>query len=177
MSHPLDKFRFCPVCGSEAFEVNNFKSKKCRHCGFTYYANPCSATVAFILNEKGQLLVARRGKEPAKGTLDLVGGFVDMDETSEQGMLREIKEETGMEVNECRYLFSIPNIYEYSNMPIHTLDMFYEVHVEAGAEAHAADDAADSQWIPLSRVRAELFGLHSISQAVRKFTASVPTAV
>ncbi len=169
MSHPLDKFRFCPVCGSEAFEVNNFKSKKCRHCGFTYYANPCSATVAFILNEKGQLLVARRGKEPAKGTLDLVGGFVDMDETSEQGMLREIKEETGMEVNECRYLFSIPNIYEYSNMPIHTLDMFYIVHVASTEKVKADDDVAELKWLELQDVDYRLFGLQSISQGVKRF--------
>ena len=48
--HPLEKFRFCPVCGSAHFVVNNFKSKKCEDCGFTYYANPCSATAAFIIN-------------------------------------------------------------------------------------------------------------------------------
>ena len=36
MKHPLDKFRYCPVCGSERFEVNNVKSKKCQACGFTY---------------------------------------------------------------------------------------------------------------------------------------------
>ena len=51
MSHDLDKFKFCPVCGSQHFEINNFKSKKCKDCGFTYYLNPSSATVAFILNE------------------------------------------------------------------------------------------------------------------------------
>ena len=50
MGHPLEIFRYCPVCGSEHFLVNNFKSKKCQDCGFTYYANPCSATAAFIVN-------------------------------------------------------------------------------------------------------------------------------
>ena len=78
MHHPLEKFIFCPVCGNKSFNINDFKSKKCGTCGFTYYANPCSATAAFILNDRGELLVAKRGKEPAKGTLDLPGGFVDM---------------------------------------------------------------------------------------------------
>ena len=90
MSHVLDKFKFCPVCGSQHFEINNFKSKKCKDCGFTYYLNPSSATVAFILNEKEELLVVRRKNEPAKGTLDLPGGFVDMDETGEEGVAREV---------------------------------------------------------------------------------------
>ena len=57
MSHVLDKFKFCPVCGSPNFEINNIKSKKCKDCGFSYYLNPSSATVAFILNEKDELLV------------------------------------------------------------------------------------------------------------------------
>ena len=78
MGHPLELFRYCPVCGSQHFVINNFKSKKCEDCGFTYYANPCAATAAFILNDRNELLVVRRAKEPAKGTLDLPGGFVDM---------------------------------------------------------------------------------------------------
>ena len=122
-NHPLDLFHFCPKCGSDLFEEHNFKSKHCSNCGFTYYQNPSSATAAFILNSKGELLVARRGKEPAKGTLDLPGGFVDNDESGEQGIIREIKEETGLDIPEVEYLFSIPNIYRYSGMDIHTLDI------------------------------------------------------
>ena len=38
MKHPLEKFKYCPVCGSAQFVVNNFKSKKCEDCGFIYYA-------------------------------------------------------------------------------------------------------------------------------------------
>lgn len=67
MSHVLDKFQFCPVCGSNHFEINNIKSKKCKDCGFSYYLNPSSATVALILNSKEELLAVRRKKDPAKG--------------------------------------------------------------------------------------------------------------
>lgn len=91
MSHVLDKFQFCPVCGSNHFEINNIKSKKCKDCGFSYYLNPSSATVALILNSKEELLAVRRKKDPAKGALDLPGGFVDMDETGEEGIAREVK--------------------------------------------------------------------------------------
>ena len=75
MEHPLNQFKYCPKCGSAAFEIHNEKSKQCTDCGFVYYFNPSSATVALILNEKDELLVCRRAKEPAKGTLDLPGGF------------------------------------------------------------------------------------------------------
>lgn len=98
MKHPLAQFLYCPECGSPHFEVNNEKSKKCTDCGFVYYFNPSAATVALILNEKNELLVCRRAKEPAKGTLDLPGGFIDMNETGEEGVAREVLEETGLKV-------------------------------------------------------------------------------
>lgn len=169
MEHPLKLFKYCPKCGSTNFEEHNFKSKHCIDCGFTYYQNPSSATAAFILNPKGELLVTRRGKEPAQGTLDLPGGFVDNNESGEEGIIREIKEETGLDVKEVNYLFSIPNIYRYSGMDIHTLDMFYVCHVEDDVTIKAADDAADCFWVPLREIYVERFGLRSIRQAVHTF--------
>lgn len=173
--HPLEAFLYCPKCGSKLFKEHNFKSKHCSNCGFTYYQNPSSATAAFILNNKDELLVIRRAKEPAKGTLDLPGGFVDNGESSEQGILREIKEETGLtiDVNNTKYLFSIPNIYPYSGMNIHTVDMFYLCHIQDNAALpQAADDAAECFWIPLCDVNVEHFGLCSIRQAVHRFIQS-----
>ena len=170
MEHPLQKFMFCPVCGSKHFVVNNFKSKRCQDCGFTYYANPCSATAAFIVNDKQEMQVVRRAKEPAKGTLDLPGGFVDMDETVEQGMIREIKEETGLDVEEIQYLFSSPNVYMYSGIGVHTLDMDFLVPVHGDSVAvKAADDAAEALWIPIKEVNPAEFGLISIRNAVIRF--------
>ena len=170
MEHPLEKFKYCPVCGSDHFVVNNFKSKKCEDCGFTYYANPCSATAAFIVNENDEMLVVRRAKEPALGTYDLPGGFCDMGETVEEGMRREIKEETGLEVQDIQYLFSSPNVYQYSGMGIHTLDMDYLVRVKGGRLAiQAADDAAEAFWIPINIVNPADFGLTSIRNAVIRF--------
>ena len=169
MHHPLDLFHYCPKCGSEYFEINDFKSKHCSNCGFTYYQNPSSSTAAFILNSKGELLVARRAKDPAKGTLDLPGGFVDNGESGEQGMVREIREETGLDIHELEYLFSIPNVYHYSGMDIHTLDLFFRCHVEDDAVVHVADDASECMWLPLREVYVERFGLRSIREAVHRF--------
>lgn len=169
MSHPLEKFRFCPVCGSSNWVENNFKSKRCDDCGFVYYANPCSATAVFILNSRNEMLVVRRAKEPAMGTLDLVGGFVDMYETIEEGMRREIKEETGLDVGEMTYLFSTPNQYLYSGMLVHTLDADFLVRVPDDVKPQAADDAADCLWIAPENVNPADFGLTSIRRAVERF--------
>ena len=170
MNHPLEPFHYCPKCGSPDFEINNALSRHCVKCGFTYYQNPRASTAAFILNNKGELLVARRAKDPAMGTLDLPGGFVDNNENAEQGMVREILEETGLTIDsaDVTYLFSIPNVYHYSGMDIHTLDFFFLCRVD-DVEVKAADDAAELTWLPLREVYVERFGLRSIREAVHRF--------
>ena len=157
------------MCGSVHFEDNNEKSKRCAQCGFIYYFNPSAATVALILNSRGELLVCRRGKEPAKGTIDLPGGFLDMFETGEEGVCREVREETGLIVTCAQYLFSLPNTYLYSNFLVHTLDQFFLCSVEDDTELVALDDVAESQWIPLAEVNPTLFGLDSVRKGVERF--------
>ena len=107
--HPLDKFKYCPVCGADNFTENDDKSKKCHKCGFRYYLNAVSAVAGFIVDDNNRLLLCRRAKEPLKGTLDLPGGFVDIGETAEDAIRREVKEELNLHTDSIRFLFSIPN--------------------------------------------------------------------
>ena len=177
MEHPLSIFHYCPRCGSARFAEHNDKSKQCQDCGFTFYINPSAATVAFILRKEPShwsLLVVRRGKEPAKGTLDLPGGFSDIGETSEEGVIREVREETGLKVVDVKFLFSLPNRYLYSGLMVPTMDMFYLCQVENDDEVQAMDDAAEAMWVPLQDLSPEQFGLTSVRQGVEKFLANFP---
>lgn len=168
MRHPLHLFNYCPRCGSNKFAENDFKSKRCGSCGFIYYFNPLAATVGIITNDKGEMLVARRAKEPAKGTLDLPGGFCDSYETAEEGVAREIEEETGLKVCSTNYLFSIPNTYMYSGMELHTMDMFFHCTVDTTANLTADDDVSELLWIAIDDLRSEDFGLASIKKAIER---------
>lgn len=167
--HPLSQFRFCPVCGSEHFAASSEKSNRCADCGFEFFLNPSGAYVAFIIDDQGRLLVTRRDREPAFGTLDLPGGFADIGETAEQGVAREVKEETGLDVVSARYLFTIPNIYLYSGLEIPTLDLFFRCEVADISCLHAADDAAECLWLAPCDIHPEDFGLHSIRSGVERW--------
>ena len=97
-----------------------------------------------------------------------------MFETSEEGVRREVKEETGLEVTDTEFLFSLPNQYLYSGFLVHTIDMFYLCTVEDTGTVCAMDDAADARWIPLQDIRPEEFGLTSVRQGIEKFLANFP---
>ena len=167
--HILDIFAHCPFCGSAQFLTQDEKSKRCADCGHEYYLNPSSANAAFVMNTQGQLLVIRRRKEPQAGMLDLPGGFADIGETAEEGVAREVKEETGLTVKKVEYLFSFPNTYVYSGMTIPTLDLFFLCHVDDFSTLHAADDADATMWLQPDEMEPESFAFESIRNGVRVF--------
>ena len=169
MKHPLEKFKFCPICGAPHFIVNNDSSKRCEECDFIYYFNPRAAVVAVIRDEKGRLLVARRAHEPAKGTFDLPGGFTECGETAEESLSREVLEETGIHIHSARYLFSEPNIYTYSGFDVHTMDLFYEIVVDSSIDFCSNDDVASLQWIDMDCINHDDFGLNSIRRGIVKY--------
>lgn len=175
MSHPLEQFVYCPKCGAKTFVVRNEKAKQCTTCGFVYYFNPSSAVACFIRNADGEVLLVRRAKDPAKGTLDLPGGFVDMHESAEDAARREVKEETGLDISDCRYLFSLPNLYLYCGFEVHTVDMFFECHTENFAGVRAEDDAAEIVIRKLPELNPEDFGLLSIRKGVALYTLEYST--
>lgn len=168
----MESFNFCPKCGGK-FVDNNEKSKRCLECGFIYYFNPSAAVAAIIRNDEGDILISVRDREPAKGCYDLPGGFVDSYESGEQSVRREVKEECHIELSEVKYLFSRPNIYNYSNFEVHTLDLFYECKASSLSSLEADDDVAALQFIPIKDIDLSKFGFSSIREGLGRYIEEI----
>ncbi|MBR7013273.1 MAG: DNA mismatch repair protein MutT, partial [Prevotella sp.] len=75
-----------------------------------------------------------------------------------------------LRVTAVRFLFSLPNVYPYSGLDVHTTDLFFRCEVEETEHSlHFADDAEEGFWIPGQALDASQFGLHSIRQAITRF--------
>jgi len=94
---PLE-WNYCPICSKKLVEGDDGQSMRphCTDCDKFYYHNPVPAACCFLTNDKGELLMVQRSVEPQKGLWTLPGGFVESGETTEQGALRELEEETGL---------------------------------------------------------------------------------
>ena len=132
-------------------------------------APPQVGVGVFIRREKFVLFAVRK-YEPAKGKLDLIGGFVESNETAEEGALREVEEETKLviEPDNLTYLGSIPDIYRNDTMP--TLNLIYVAVDKTTKDPIPSDDVEKLDWYPLNKLPEEFAFPHQ-NLAVRLFRA------
>lgn len=91
--------KYCPQCAHEfVLKMEAGRERPvCDNCGFVMYRNP--APVALVLaTREDKLLLVHRLNAPLAGYWAPPAGYIEMDESIEQGAVREVKEETGLEV-------------------------------------------------------------------------------
>jgi 8-oxo-dGTP diphosphatase len=92
-------YRYCPLCAAPLIEriVGTLSRPVCPACGFVLYLGPKVVTVVVIEHE-GRLLLGRRDIEPGRGKWSFCSGYVDRGERPEDAAVREVKEETNIDV-------------------------------------------------------------------------------
>ncbi len=101
---------------------------------------PCAGAV--IRDESDRMLLVRRRNEPGAGLWSLPGGRIEPGETEQQAVVREVREETGLEV-ECGPLLGRVQRPGLAGAVIDISD--YAAFV-TGGELAAGDDAGDARW-------------------------------
>lgn len=139
----LHGWRFCPRC-AHALEHGEGRVT-CGSCGFVGYANSSPCACALVEDEQGRLLLARRAVEPYRGLWDAPGGFLEEHEHPLHGLRRELREETGLEIEPVAFLGVWMDWYGGGPDASATLNMFWTARI-AGGEARAADDVAELRW-------------------------------
>lgn len=120
-----NRFNFCPKCGAKTIDYVSERKWFCSTCGFELYNNVAAAVGIVIYDKYDNVLFELRAKEPRKGCACLPGGFVDPDEQAENAIIRECREEIGMEIEDCSFLCSFPNVYPYKDIVYKTCDIFF----------------------------------------------------
>jgi 8-oxo-dGTP diphosphatase len=102
---------------------------------------PCVG--AIINDESGRLLLVLRGHEPGKGLWSVPGGRIEPAETDQQAVVREVREETGLEVDCGRLVGAV----ERPGLAGAVIEIRDYLAVVTGGELAAGDDAADVRWV------------------------------
>jgi NAD+ diphosphatase len=163
---PSTVFKYCPRCGSHNFLTDTPKSLTCSDCGFQYFINVAAAVAGLIYDKESRLLMTYRSHDPAKGKLDLPGGFVDRDEDAFTALKREIREELNLEVMDMEYYASFPNEYLYGGLIYQTLDLVFTCKVNSLVSIKEADDVCGYTFMELPGIPIEEIGLQSVKNII-----------
>ena len=166
---PSRLFRHCPRCGYSAATPEPGHPFECAACGLQYYFNPAVAVAAVLLGPDGRVLLLRRAKDPGKGLLGLPGGFVDIGETAEEALRREILEEVNLRVASLDYLSSGTNQYLYRGVDYPVLDFFFVARTTDLSGIAALDDVESFEWRDPATVRQEEVAFASNARALNEY--------
>lgn len=154
----------CPVCPVRSHcrayatgRVGSFPKRKARR------ALPSREAVVGIIRRRGKFLIQRRPPEAFLGGLwELPGGKLEDGESRDQCLRREVKEETGLEVRDARYLGSIQHTYSHFRVTIHAFDCRY------GGAMPRRVRVDNRRWITIKQVPRYAFprGTHKVFDLV-----------
>ena len=168
-TNPQKVIKYCPKCGSAYFKFKSDNSFLCAKCEFHLYVNASAAVAALIVNEKDEILLTRRACKPDIGMLDLPGGFVDVLETAEHALRREVKEELNLNVDKMEYFMSFPNEYIFGGLSVFTIDLAYICTINSFNGIHAEDDISSYEFYSPDKVPFDEIGSVSMKEMVKAF--------
>ncbi|MBA3028918.1 MAG: NUDIX domain-containing protein [Desulfobacteraceae bacterium] len=165
-NHP---FQFCPDCGQKNPDFHADRSISCKTCGFRYFLNTAATVAALIEDKNGALLLCSRAEEPGKGLLDLPGGFIEFNETAEEAVRREVKEELNLDIEDLVYMGSMPGNYVYNGWRYEILNMIFHCRVNNFRRIKANSDVADYRFVDKGKLDLSEIGLESIRSILKKY--------
>ena len=119
----------------------------CRACDRPIYENPVPATCLVVINANQDILLVKRSVEPKKGQWCLPGGFIELGEPPEQGALRELREETGLQADTAHLL----GVRTTPSSQYHSVLMVGYFVNDFSGRARPGDDAEEAAWFPLPK--------------------------
>lgn len=131
--------KYCPKCATEliARPSGDRERPTCPACGFVFYRNPVVGAGALVETD-GQVVLVQRGVEPKVGYWSLPSGYVEADELAEEAVVREMKEETGLDIEVDDML----GVYTFGREPQTGVLLLYSAHT-TGGKLRAGDDAQE----------------------------------
>ena len=138
-------YNFCPRCATalQSSDLSGRERQSCPACNWVHWNNPLPV-VAAVIELEGHVLLARNVAWPAK-MFGLVTGFMENNETPEQAIAREVKEETGLDTHAT----SLVGVYEF----IRKNELIIAYHVQAAGSITLNEELAEYRLVAPQKLK------------------------
>jgi len=149
--------KFCGQCGTKMIAITWEVAMQCHQCSFRAYPRVSPAVMMAVVKD-GKLLLAQN-KRNLGGVYSVLAGFVEVGETLEQTVAREVKEEVGLDICNIRYFGSQPWPFPHNMM------IAYIADYQGGEIDIDENELSAAGWYDASSLP-ELPGPHSIAKQI-----------
>lgn len=159
------EMNYCRRCGAKLNLVQDHVYK-CEN-GHTIYNNASPASCLWILNDKNEVLVAVRSREPGIGKLDAPGGFSDGAESFEDSIARELLEELGLTKDDYtnpQYILSAASQYAWGGEKINILGGVFWARLIGNPTIEAKDDVAEAHFMAMKDVDPDMIYFNEVRE-------------
>ena len=132
-----------------------------------------AAVAGLIKNNSGDLLLVRRASDPKLRKLDLPGGFVNVGESAEDALFREIKEDLNFEITSCQFIKSQSNEYKYNGVIYYPLDLFFECTVKSFENIKLHDEVSGYFFTRIQELDINLIGFDSVKSVLSWYSDQI----
>lgn len=164
-------FKYCPHCGEKLIEKeigDEGKVPFCKRCSMPLFNFSYTCIIAIAINELNEAALLRQGYV-SKDNYVCVAGYIQRGETSEDAAIREIKEETGLNVTSIKYI----NSYYFSKKDMLMIGFICRVKKDDFKLSKEVDSA---EWFPLNIAKEKLaegsIGLKMLNEYDKKSSVS-----
>jgi 8-oxo-dGTP diphosphatase len=152
--------RYCPRCGER---LPAPPPTECTACAYAVFVNARPTATAIIV-DNDRVLTLLRAREPHKGRWELPGGFCDGFEHPAEAVVREAREELGVEIRLDEFVGMYLGYYEFQDEQLPVLDCFWMATIVDGEVRVDPSEADDYAWAPIGELPE--FGFETMNRAV-----------
>ncbi len=163
--HWVETTRYCPRCGHVPAVKETEWGASCPHCGLTQYPRVSPCIITLIHDDENRLLLTRQASWPEK-FYSLVAGFVESGETLEECVVREVREETGVEIADIAYAGSQPWPFP------HQLMVGFTARYAGGDLVVDHSELEDARWFALADLPLRPPGVSIAGKMIEAFVAA-----
>lgn len=161
---------YCPRCGKPLTDLERYGRlrRTCEACGFIHFRDPVVAVVVLI-EQDARVLMVKRGVEPQMGKWAFPAGYVDYDEDPREAAMREVREETGLNVQIIRLIDVLgPDRSQGAKASIIIL---FEGEITGGLLS-AQDDVSEAVFFERGKIpESDLAGFSSVRVMLERWLA------
>ena len=159
------QYKYCSNCG-ELFDKKSDIFFVCPKCDFRIFVSPKPSVGVILFDSDNRILFTKRNYEPGKGLWGIPGGFIDPDETAKQALIREVREELGLNIETFEYFGSYTGNYLHKGVNYKVVNAIFTAKMPINKTIKLSEESSEFKFFEIENIPVDLLAPEDLKKAI-----------